>query len=106
MSKLRKKGASTSISLKTDNKPKIDGGITTVKKKVTTSYKVPPLTLRVSLADKKAIGDWVDELDLLTTHKSSAAKLYRALVEYKNNLSEEEVVELNHQLAMVIDKMP
>ncbi len=72
--------------------------ITTVKKKVTTSYKVPPLTLRMSLNDKKAIGDWVDDLQKLSERKVSAAKLFRALALYRDNIEDEELIKL-------IDKM-
>ncbi len=105
MSKLKKKGASSLISLPKESQEKSQG-ITTVKRKVTTSYNVPPLTLRMSLAEKQEINDWVADVNELSMHKASAAKLYRALNKMKNELTENEVSELNQKLANIIDQMP
>lgn len=98
MSKLKKRGSITAVSNSQKQDSGKSNGITTVKKKVTTSYKVPPLTLRMSLCDKQAIGDWVDDLQALTERSVSAAKLFRALVLYRSNLDDEELIKL-------IDKM-
>ncbi len=98
MSKLKKRGATTSIStVKTEGLAKSDG-ITTVKKKVTTSYKVPPLTLRMSLTDKKKITDWVDDLQDMTERSVSAAKLFRALVSYRDHIDDEELIEFINKM--------
>lgn len=98
MSKLRNRGAKTALSsVKRDDLDKFSR-ITTVKKKVTTSYKVAPMTLRMSINDKKIIGDWVDELQELTSRNVSPAKLFRALALYKDNIDDEELIKL-------IDKM-
>ncbi|MDN3683229.1 hypothetical protein QWZ04_23255 [Vibrio tapetis subsp. quintayensis] len=93
MSKLRKFGASTSISAKKESQGK-GVGITTVRKKVTTSYKVPPLTLRMSLSDKKTITDWVEELQAKTERNVSSAKLFRALSLYRDNIDDNDLIKL------------
>lgn len=54
MSKLKKQGAITAISTDKNEGSRKSTRITTIKK-VTTSYKVPPLTLRMSLTDKERI---------------------------------------------------
>lgn len=98
MSRLKNHGASTSISEFNNKDRGKQSGITTVKKKVTTSYKIPPLTLRMSLSDKKAIGDWVDELQELSERNVSAAKLFRALVSYRDKINNEELIELINKM--------
>lgn len=105
MSKLKKRGATSTLSKVSDEKGNDSIGITTVKKKVTTSYKVPPLTLRMSLVDKQAIAEWVDEVNTFSHHKASPAKLYRALLEMKNELEMKDLDKLNEKLAGYIDKM-
>lgn len=51
MAKLKARGAIT-IASSADKRDDKSQAITTVKKKVTTSYQVPLLTLRMSLKDK------------------------------------------------------
>lgn len=97
MAKLKARGAIT-VTSSTDKQSDKPQAITTVKKKVTTSYQVPPLTLRMSLNDKKAIGDWVDELQALSERNVSAAKLFRALALYRDSIDDKELIKL-------IDKM-
>ena len=105
MSDLKSRGASTSLSLRRNSGGDKRSSITTVKKKATTSYKVPPLTLRLSIRDKQRIADWVDEVQEGAHHNVSPAKLYRALVEVKENMDDKELESLNIKLAEVIDKM-
>lgn len=102
---LKSRGASTSLSLRRNTEGTKKGGITTVKKRATTSYKVPPLTLRLSITDKQRVADWVDEVQEDAHHKVSPAKLYRALVEVKENMDDKELRALNQKLAEAIDKM-
>ncbi|WP_104025168.1 hypothetical protein [Vibrio hyugaensis] len=97
MAKLKARGAIT-VTSSTDNKSDKPQAITTVKKKVTTSYKVPPLTLRMSLKDKERITGWVDDLQELSERNVSAAKLFRALALYRDNIDDDELIKL-------IDKM-
>ncbi len=94
MSKLGKKGA-TSTLLVRGERPK---GLTTVKGKLKTSYNIPPLTMRMSLADKNNVSEWVEDLQEMTTRKVSPAKLMRALVEYRENIDDEVLIK-------IIDKM-
>lgn len=98
MGKLKRRGAIKDISSSLREGLDKPSGITTVKKKVTTSYKVPPLTLRMSLADKKAIGDWVDDLQKLSERNVSAAKLFRALTLYRDNIDNEDLIELINKM--------
>ncbi|WP_045394992.1 hypothetical protein [Vibrio rotiferianus] len=91
MAKLKARGAISVASEKKNNKSQ---AITTVKTKVTTSYKVPPLTLRMSLNDKQAIGNWVDDLQALSGRKVSAAKLFRALALHRDSIDDEELIKL------------
>lgn len=98
MTKLKKRGAISSISRVNKNEGGQPSGITTVKKKVTTSYKVPPLTLRMSLHDKKSIGDWVSDLQELSERNVSPAKLFRALALYRKNIDDEELIELINKM--------
>lgn len=72
--------------------------ITTVKTSVKTSYKVPPLTLRMSLTDKQEIAQWVDELQSMTGRKVSAAKLFRALSLYREQIDDEALIKLINQM--------
>ncbi|ABU75075.1 MULTISPECIES: hypothetical protein [Vibrio] len=97
MAKLKARGAIT-IASSTEQKNEKSQAITTVKKKVTTSYKVPPLTLRMSLKDKESIAGWVDDLQKLSERNVSAAKLFRALALYRDNIDDDELIKL-------IDKM-
>ncbi|MCU8386807.1 hypothetical protein OC514_20735 [Vibrio vulnificus] len=94
MSKLKKQGAITAISSITSSSSNSTDRITTVKKKITTSYKVPPLTLRMSITDKKLITDWVDDLQLLSERNVSAAKLFRALALYRDNIDDKELIKI------------
>ncbi len=68
--------------------------ITTVKKKPKTTYKVPPLTLRMSIEDKQLIAEWVDDLQAMTQRNVSAAKLFRALTLERENIDDDKLVEL------------
>ncbi|MEJ3625831.1 hypothetical protein WFH56_21535 [Vibrio vulnificus] len=52
----------------------------------------------MSLSDKKAIGDWVDELQELSERNVSAAKLFRALVSYRDKINNEELIELINKM--------
>ncbi|MGQ5486895.1 hypothetical protein E4T25_12760 [Photobacterium damselae subsp. piscicida] len=81
---LSNKGAKSSLASRADRRNKTT--ITTVRKQPLTTYKVPPLTLRLSLADKQKVQDWVEELQKDTKRKVSAAKLLRALTLMRNNL--------------------
>ncbi|MDP2591546.1 hypothetical protein Q8W41_18795 [Vibrio splendidus] len=98
MSKLKKRGAITTISAHKNEGSSKSTGITTVKKKVTTSYKVPPLTLRMSLTDKERISDWVANLQEQTERNVSAAKLYRALALYRDKIDDEDLIELINKM--------
>ena len=98
MSKLKKRGAITTISTHKNEGSSKSTGITTVKKKVTTSYKVPPLTLRMSLTDKERITDWVANLQEQTERNVSAAKLYRALALYRDKIDDEDLIELINKM--------
>ncbi|PMN23487.1 hypothetical protein BCT41_04435 [Vibrio splendidus] len=98
MTKLKKRGAITAISTHKNEGSSKSTGITTVKKKVTTSYKVPPLTLRMSLTDKERITDWVANLQEQTERNVSAAKLYRALVLYRDKIDDEDLIELINKM--------
>ena len=89
MSTLKKRAALTALSTEKNEGSSKPTGITTVKKKVTTSYKAPPLTLRMSLTDKERITDWVASLQEQTERNVSAAKLFRALALYRDKRSEE-----------------
>ncbi|EDL52167.1 hypothetical protein VSAK1_26445 [Vibrio mediterranei AK1] len=104
MSRLGNRGASTSISQKKQGKDKSDR-ITTVRKSVTTSYKVPPLTLRMSLTDKKQITDWVADLQSGTERKLSSAKLFRALAQHRDGLSEREREDFDALLIQLMERM-
>ncbi|WP_229626470.1 hypothetical protein [Vibrio parahaemolyticus] len=97
MAKLKARGA-ISIASSTEQKNEKPQAFTTVKKKITTSYKVPPLTLRMSLKDKESIAGWVDDLQKLSERNVSAAKLFRALALYIDNIDDDELIKL-------IDKM-
>ncbi|CAK2049006.1 conserved hypothetical protein [Vibrio crassostreae] len=98
MTKLKKRGAITAISTHKNEGSSKSTGITTVKKKVTTSYKVPPLTLRMSLTDKERISDWVANLQEQTERNVSAAKLYRALALYRDKIDDEDLIELINKM--------
>lgn len=98
MSKLKKRGAITAISTDKKEGSSKSIGITTVKKKVTTSYKVPPLTLRMSLTDKERITDWVSNLQEQTERNVSAAKLFRALALYRDKIDDEDLIELINKM--------
>ncbi|HGS4746587.1 TPA: hypothetical protein ACMDSL_004030 [Vibrio parahaemolyticus] len=97
MAKLKARGAIT-VKSSTDKRNDKSQTITTVKKKITTSYKVPPLTLRMSLKDKESIAKWVDDLQELSERNVSAAKLFRALALYRDNIDDEDLIK-------IIDKM-
>ncbi|HGS5816833.1 TPA: hypothetical protein ACPJ1A_004406 [Vibrio diabolicus] len=97
MAKLKARGAIT-VKYSTDKRNDKSQTITTVKKKITTSYKVPPLTLRMSLKDKESIAKWVDDLQELSERNVSAAKLFRALALYRDNIDDEDLIK-------IIDKM-
>lgn len=90
--KLKASGASSSLTSRTEKSKRT--AITTVKKKPTTTYKVAPMTLRLSLVDKQNISDWVDELQSKTNRKVSAAKLYRALVALKDDVDNDDILNL------------
>lgn len=90
--KLKERGASSSLTSRTEKSKRTS--ITTVKKKPTTTYKVAPMTLRLSLVDKQNISEWVEELQSKTNRKVSPAKLYRALVALKDEIDNEEIVNL------------
>lgn len=98
MSKLKKRGAITAISTHKNEGSNKSTGITTIKKKVTTSYKVPPLTLRMSLTDKERITDWVANLQEQTERNVSAAKLFRALALYRDKIDDEDLIELINKM--------
>ena len=94
MNKLVKKGASSALSHRADkvfnDKKK---KITTVSDKINTTYKVPPLSLRLSISDKKDIADWVADLQKDTPRKVSPAKLFRALYAIKDDIDENKIIE-------------
>ena len=90
--KLSNKGAKSSLALRADRQKKT--AITTVRKKPLTTYKVPPLTLRLSLTDKQNVQDWVEELQEDTNRKVSAAKLFRALTAMKDEIDNSELLKI------------
>lgn len=98
MSRLKKRGAITALSSDKHEGSSKSTGITTVKKKVTTSYKVSPLTLRMSLTDKERITDWVSNLQEHTERNVSAAKLFRALALYRDKIDDEDLIELINKM--------
>ncbi|MGI2799236.1 hypothetical protein ACRTC3_11585 [Photobacterium damselae] len=89
---LSNKGAKSSLASRADRQNKTT--ITTVRKKPLTTYKVPPLTLRLSLVDKQKVQDWVEELQEDTKRKVSAAKLLRALTSMKDEIDNKKLLEL------------
>ncbi|ELY1990168.1 hypothetical protein SL034_005299 [Vibrio harveyi] len=97
MAKLKARGAIT-IASSADKRDDKSQTITTVKKKVTTSYQVPPLTLRMSLKDKKSIAEWVNDLQDLSERNVSAAKLFRALALYRDNIDDEELIKIINKM--------
>ncbi|WP_419208253.1 hypothetical protein ACN08N_25325 (plasmid) [Photobacterium leiognathi subsp. mandapamensis] len=90
--KLSNKGAKSSLALRADRQKKT--AITTVRKKPLTTYKVPPLTLRLSLTDKQNVQDWVEELQENTNRKVSAAKLFRALTAMKDEIDNSKLLKI------------
>jgi hypothetical protein len=96
MSKLINQGAKSSLASRNDRKNKTV--ITTVKKKPTTTYKVPPLTLRLSLTDKQMIQDWVDDLQACSSRKVSAAKLFRALAATRDDIDDNKLLDLINEM--------
>nr|AKN36492.1 hypothetical protein [Vibrio tasmaniensis] len=52
----------------------------------------------MSLNDKQAIGNWVEELQELSERNVSAAKLFRALALYRENIDDEELIELINKM--------
>ena len=52
----------------------------------------------MSLKDKESIAEWVDDLQELSERNVSAAKLFRALALYRDNIDDKELIKL-------IDKM-
>ena len=97
MAKLKARGAIT-IASSTDKRDDKSQAITTVKKKVTTSYQVSPLTLRMSLKDKKSIAEWVNDLQDLSERNVSAAKLFRALALYRDNIDDKELIKIINKM--------
>ncbi|CAH0530725.1 hypothetical protein CTH30272_03067 [Allocatenococcus thiocycli] len=97
-SSLKGKGASSSLAGlgKKDKAQDRDhkARITTVHERVDTTYKVSPLTMRLSLSDKKAVNDWVDELQEDTKRKVSPAKLMRALTAMKDEIDQDKLLAL------------
>ncbi len=91
--KLKSNASSTGLgeARNRDNRPK---KITTVATKTGTTYKVTPLSMRLSLSDKKAVNDWVEELQELCPRKVSPAKLMRALTALKDDIDENKLVSL------------
>ena len=94
--KLLNKGAKSSLASRADRQNKTT--ITTVRKKPLTTYKVPPLTLRLSLADKQKVQDWVEEIQDNTNRKMSAAKLFRALTSMKDDIDNNKLLELMNDM--------
>ncbi|MBY3790699.1 MULTISPECIES: hypothetical protein [Photobacterium] len=94
--KLSNKGAKSSLSSRADRQNKTT--ITTVRKKPLTTYKVPPLTLRLSLTDKQKVQDWVEDLQENTNRKVSAAKLFRALTSMKDDIDNNKLLELMNDM--------
>lgn len=95
---LKNKGAKSSLAgigskdKKQDNEHR--GRITTVKEKMDTTYKVSPLTMRLSLSDKKEVNDWVDDLQEKTKRNVSPAKLMRALTAMKDEIDQEKLLNI------------
>ncbi len=101
MSKLRKQGASSTIKSvsKTDKdenkyKSKDKQRITTVEDNRHTTYKVTPITMRLSETDRDEFDDWVNELNKLTNKKASRAKLLRALTAMRHKFKGDDLDEL------------
>ncbi|WP_394168022.1 hypothetical protein [Photobacterium piscicola] len=94
--KLLNKGAKSSLASRADRQNKTT--ITTVRKKPLTTYKVSPLTLRLSLTDKQKVQDWVEEIQENTNRKISAAKLFRALTSMKDDIDNNKLLELMNDM--------
>jgi hypothetical protein len=100
MNKLKSRGAKSSLAnlskqseeQKTDSKK--ERRLTTVNEKTATTYKVSPLTMRLSVQDKTAVSNWVDELQANSKRKVSPAKLMRALTEMKDDIDQEALLKL------------
>lgn len=101
MSKFKKKAQErrAETAQKTNNGDENLGKITTIRKKRLTSYKVSPLTMRMSITDKANIIAWTNEIDDLCRHNASPAKLFRALYQLKDQIDSTEIAKL-------IDEMP
>lgn len=95
-SSLSERGATSSLSARDEVRGKTS--ITTVKCKPTTTYKVAPLSLRLSDADKLAIQTWVDELQEKTSRKVSAAKLFRALHKIKDDIDDDVLLSIINEM--------
>ncbi|EOD9110355.1 hypothetical protein [Vibrio diabolicus] len=100
MSKLRQKGAKSSLgglatkaSEPSEQKTK-KTRLTTANQRAETTYKVSPLTMRLSARDKQAVTEWARELDVQTHRSVSPAKLLRALLALKDTIPEEELLKL------------
>ncbi len=100
MNKLKSRGAKSSLAnlskVSDDNKAdrKKERRLTTVNEKTETTYKVSPLTMRLSVQDKMAVSNWVDELQANSKRKVSPAKLMRALTEMKDEIDQEALLQL------------
>jgi hypothetical protein len=96
MNKLKKQGAKSSLSGLIKNQDCTEQSkktrLTTVRQSTATTYKVAPLTMRLSLNDKQAVGDWVNELQDSTHRRVSAAKLMRALLAIKDDIDQDELL--------------
>ena len=97
MGKLKKKGASTSITAIRSKETK-SAAITTVKRKLSTSYQVSPLSLRMSVSDKAEINNWVEELQEMTERKVSAAKLFRALTLIRKDIEDDLLISMINKM--------
>lgn len=100
MNKLKSRGAKSSLAnlLKQSDEQKIDSKkerrLTTVNEKTTTTYKVSPLTMRLSVQDKMAVNHWIEELQARSRRKVSSAKLIRALTEMKDDIDQEVLLKI------------
>ncbi|MDG3089152.1 hypothetical protein P7F88_25150 [Vibrio hannami] len=85
--------ATSALSLGRSSKGKKDKKkITTVTQKPDSSYKVAPLTARMSAREKAEMAEWVKELQEMTGRNVTTAKVIRALIAIRDDISDEDII--------------
>lgn len=76
-----------------DRSKKRTQSVTTVKidNNVTTS--TGPTPVRLTPHDKAEMAEWIDELQELTNKKLTPAKLFRGLIEMRNKIPSDELID-------------